>query len=120
MLNFKMGKHYKDTDGYLWRFCGYVKSSERANYYFQSNKNRLDVFHEQPDNSVTEWTDGRGVRIPFVEEKEREWVIGEEYECFDAVTQRVIKARLTKIIKKNRFSSCFYFSCKRSPFRFSF
>lgn len=120
MLNFKMGKHYKDTDGDLWRFCGYVKSSERANYYFQSNKNRLDIFHEQQDNSVTEWTDGRGVKIPFVEEKEREWVIGEEYECFDAVTQRVIKARLTKIIKKTDSHLVFIFHVNGLHFDFHF
>ena len=96
MLNFKMEKHYKDTEGNLWKFCGYVKNSENNIYYFQSDKNYLDIFYEQPDNSVTEWPEGKGIKIPFVEEKERDWVIGEQYECYCIKTQKIIKVKLVE------------------------
>lgn len=99
MLNFKIGQFYKDTNGKEWRFCGYYPNDNYP-YIFIDKKGSVLTCLEEPDNLVTEYDGGEGIRIPFVEEKERDWVIGEEYECFDAVTQRVIKARLTKIIKK--------------------
>ena len=122
MLNFKMEKHYEDTEGHLWKFCGYVKNSESEMYYFQSDKSYLNIFYEQPDNSVTEWPDGNGIKIPFVKAEilERDWVVGEEYECFDAVTQRVIKARLTKIVEKTDSHLVFVFHINGLHFDFHF
>ena len=103
MLDFKMEKHYEDTEGHLWKFCGYVKDPKRDRYYFQLGETCPDVFYEQPDNSVTEWRDGNGIKIPFVKAEilERDWVVGEEYECYDAITKKIRKAKLTNLDKSN-------------------
>ena len=118
MLNFKFGEFYKDTDGEKWRFCGYYPN-DYCPYTFINKEGFILKSLEKPDNLVTEYPDGNGVKIPFVE-KERDWVIGEEYECFDAVTQRVIKARLTKIIEKTDSHLVFVFHINGLHFDFHF
>lgn len=100
MLDFKVGKVYKDTDGKEWKFIYYDNDSE-CPYLFREKKHfNAYSFYEQKDNTVTYFNNGTGKKIPFVEEKEREWVIGEEYECIDSLTQSVVMARLAKIIKE--------------------
>ena len=122
MLNFKIGQFYKDTNGDDWEYQGCIlRTKDGLNYYFRyKNSNCSNVFYEQEDNSVTFCEDGSNLKIPFVEEKEREWVVGEEYECFDAVTQRVIKARLTKIIEKTDSHLVFVFHVNGLHFNFHF
>ena len=100
MLDFKVGRFYKDTKRNEWKFIYYDHDSEYP-YLFKGKGDYLALsFCEQKDNSVTYHIDEIGIKIPFVEEKERDWVIGEEYECFDAATQSVVMAHLTKIIKE--------------------
>ena len=120
MLNFKVGKTYKDTNGNDWVCIGYDETAYYPYRFRRLIDNLKDTFFEREDNSVTQQDDGRGAKIPFVEEKEREWVVGEEYECFDAVTQRVIKARLTKIIKKTDSHLVFIFHVNGLHFDFHF
>lgn len=122
MLDFKVGKVYKDTDGKEWKFIYYDNDSE-CPYLFREKKHfNACSFYEQKDNTVTYFNNGTGKKIPFVEveDKERDWVVGEEYECFDAVTQRVIKARLTKIIKKTDSHLVFIFHVNGLHFDFHF
>ena len=102
MLNFKDGKIYKDTKGNDWEFLFYEPES-KYQYCFRSVRynNRVE-FYEQKDNSVTFWKDGSGVKIPFVEEKERDWVVGEEYECYNTVTEKISKVKLLESDYFNR------------------
>ena len=102
MLNFKVGKTYKDNSGREWEFVSYAPGRHYPYFFKEKETNAVYGFCEQEGNIVTERLDAGGTKIPFVEEqeKERDWVIGEEYECFDAATQSVVMAHLTKIIKE--------------------
>ena len=102
MLSFKEGKIYKDTKGNDWEFLFYEPES-KYQYCFRSVRynNRVE-FHEQKDNSVTFWEDGSGVKIPFVEEKERDWVVGEEYECFDVRYPSIYTIKLVEVNNDNK------------------
>ena len=95
MLNFKIGKTYKDFLGKEWEFCGYC-STENYPYRFKDKYGDIKSFKEYTDTIVIEWNDGTGIRIPFVEEKERDWVVGEEYECYCIKTQKIIKVKLVE------------------------
>ena len=95
MLNFKIGQFYKDTNGKEWRFCGYYPNNIYP-YIFIDKKGSVLTCLEKPDNLVTEYAYGEGIRIPFVEEEEREWVIGEQYECYCIKTQKIIKVKLVE------------------------
>lgn len=99
MLDFKVGKTYKDTNRNKWEFCGYVNGMNYP-YHFKSTNGNIFKFTENPNNYVS--CEYIQTKIPFVEEKEkeREWVIGGEYECIDSLTQSVVTARLAKIIKE--------------------
>ena len=104
MLNFKVGKIYKDTNGNDWEFLFYEPKS-KYQYCFRSVRyNNRAKFHEQKDNSVTFWEDGSGVKIPFVEaeEKERDWVVGEEYECFDVRYPSIYTIKLVEVNNDNK------------------
>ena len=94
MLNFKFGKTYKDTKGREWRFCGYYPDGY-CPYIFINKEGFVLKSLEKPDNLVTEYPDGGGIKIPFVEEeeKERDWVVGEEYECYNVIRQKIIKTK---------------------------
>lgn len=95
MLNFKVGKIYKSNDGKEWRYCGYI-NERRYPYYFKCITNGLFfLFAENSNNSVV--SEGDGIKILFVEEKERDWVVGEEYECIDLNCQRILTAKLTEV-----------------------
>ena len=102
MLNFKVGKTYKDFLGKEWEFCSYC-STENYPYRFKDKYGDIKSFREYTDTIVTEWDDGTGIRIPFVEEKERDWVVGEEYECYEVNLQTIIKAPLVEIDKQSTF-----------------
>lgn len=117
MLNFKVGQFYKDTNGKEWRFCGYYPNSHYP-YIFIDKKGCVLTSLEKSDNLVTEYNYNDGVKIPFVEEKERDWVIGEEYECIDSLTQSVVMARLAKIIKETDSHLIYVFNIDGVHFSF--
>lgn len=98
MLDFKVGKTYKDFLGKEWEFCSYC-SIENYPYRFKDKYGDIKSFKEYTDTVVTEWEDGTGIRIPFVEEeeKEREWKIGESYECYDVHFEKITKAKLAHV-----------------------
>ena len=110
MLNFKVGKTYKDFLGKEWEFCSYC-SIQNYPYRFKDKHGDIKSFKEYTDSLVTEWDDGTGIRILFVEEKERDWVIGEEYECYNVICRKIIKAKLKNIDKTARCQTyCFEFN----------
>lgn len=105
MLNFKIGKTYKDFLGKEWEFCSYC-SIENYPYRFKDKYGDIKSFKEYTDTVVTEWDDGTGIRIPFVEEqeKEREWVVGEKYECYNVYEQRFSEVTLLDLITKSKLT----------------
>ena len=107
MLNFKIGKTYKDFLGKEWEFCGYC-STENYPYRFKDKYGDIKSFKEYTDTIVTEWNDGTGIRIPFVEEKEREWIVGEEYECYNTVTKKISKVKLREIDNNSTTGHCWF------------
>ena len=94
MLNFKVGKIYKGNDGKEWRYCGYVNEMECPYYFKYMTNGNFFKFAENSNNSVV--CEGTGIKILFVEEKERDWVVGEEYECYCIKTQKIIKVKLVE------------------------
>lgn len=105
MLNFKVGKTYKDFLGKEWEFCSYC-SIENYPYRFKDKYGDIKSFKEYTDTIVTEWDDGTGIRIPFVEEKEEKkegkeeyWRIYKKYDCIDTHNQKIISLEL---IEKRR------------------
>lgn len=107
MLNFKMGRFYKDTKGYEWVYLGCIlRVKDGLNYYFRHRSSSVShTFYEQEDNSVTFCKDGDGAKIHFVEEKEkeREWKIGGEYECYNTFLKRINKVKLVEIDNDTEF-----------------
>ena len=120
MLNFKFGKFYKDTEGREWEYCGYTIGDLLLYNFRRGICDCTSPFFEQEINTVIFNCAGHEIKIPFVEEKERDWVIGEEYECFHAVTQRVIKARLAKIIKETDSHLIYVFNIDGIHFSFHY
>lgn len=113
MLNFKVGKIYKDTNGNDWVCIGYDETAYYPYSFRRLIDNLKDTFFEREDNSVTQQDDGSGAKIPFVEEeeKEREWVVGEEYECYNTIRRKITKAKLKRIDKTDRCQTyCFEFN----------
>ena len=98
MLNFKVGKVYKDNSGREWEFVSYEPSTNFP-YLFKNKLNNCVIgFCEQESNFVTIYNDSGCTKIYFVEaeEKERDWVVGEEYECYCIKTQKIIKVKLVE------------------------
>lgn len=100
MLDFKVGKTYKDFLGKEWEFCSYC-SIENYPYRFKDKHGDIKSFKEYTDTVVTEWDNGTGIRIPFVEEQEKEghWKIYKKYDCIDTHNQKIISLEL---IEKRR------------------
>lgn len=112
MLNFKMGRFYKDTKGYEWVYLGCIlRVKDGLNYYFRHRSSSVShTFYEQEDNSVTFCKDGDGAKIHFVEEKEkeREWKIGGEYECYNTEKQKFSKVELLELDESRKATQyCF-------------
>ena len=100
MLDFKVGKIYKDNDGKEWRYCGYVNEMERPYYFKYMTNGNFFKFAENSNNSVV--CEGTGIKILFVEEKERDWVVGEEYECFDVRYPSIYTIKLVEVNNDNK------------------
>ena len=110
MLNFKIGQFYKDTDGDDWIFEGY-KHTPSYSYFFRRLKDSFnETFFKDEDNSVTQYPSGKGIKIPFVEveEKERDWVVGEEYECYNTITEKISKVKLREIDNNSTTGYCWF------------
>ena len=103
MLNFKVGKTYKDTDGNGWVFIRFVDAPSFSYLFKRLDDNFVDTFFVDVDNNVTQYPQGRGIKIPFVEEKEEEkeghWEIYKKYDCIDTHNQKIISLEL---IEKRR------------------
>lgn len=108
MLNFKTGRTYKDTDGNDWVFCCY-RSGYVYPYLFKDKQEDLKAFGEYADTLVvTEWDNGNGIRIPFVEEKERDWVVGESYEAYNVISKNIQRLKLQKIAECDGKNTVFF------------
>lgn len=103
MLNFKVGKTYKDTDGNEWEFVSFYAEGCFSYYFKKIKTGEVNSFAEQKDNSVTLWVNGIGTKIPFVEERDEEkeghWKIYKKYDCIDTHNQKIISLEL---IEKRR------------------
>ena len=104
MLDFKVGKIYKDNDGKEWRYCGYVNEMECPYYFKYMTNGNFFKFAENSNNSVV--CEGTGIKILFVEEKEEKkegkeeyWRIYKKYDCIDTHNQKIISLEL---IEKRR------------------
>ena len=103
MLNFKIGKTYKDNSGREWVFVSYAPLRNFP-YFFKNKLNNCVIdFCEQEGNFVTMFKDSGCTKIPFVEEKEREWKINEDYECYNTVLKRINKVKLVEIDNDTEF-----------------
>ena len=103
MLDFKVGKTYKDNSGREWEFVSYAPSTNFP-YFFKSKLNNCVIdFCEQEGNFVTMFKDSGCTKIPFVEERDEEkeghWKIYKKYDCIDTHNQKIISLEL---IEKRR------------------
>lgn len=99
MLKFKFGKFYKDTEGREWEYCGYT-IGDLLLYNFRGGIHDCTTpFFEQEINVAISKCAGYEIKIPFVEieEKERNWVVGEEYECYNTISKKISKVKVVKI-----------------------
>lgn len=110
MLKFKFGKFYKDTEGREWEYCGYT-IGDLLLYNFRGGIHDCTTpFFEQEINVVISKCAGYEIKIPFVEieEKERNWVVGEEYECYNTEKQKISKAELLELDETRKYPQfCF-------------
>lgn len=110
MLNFKVGKVYKDNSGREWEFVSYAPDRFYPYFFKEKETNVVYGFCEQEGNIVIESLDTGGTKIPFVEEqeKERDWVVGEEYECYNTEKQKISKAELLELDESRKYPQyCF-------------
>ena len=111
MLGFKVGKTYKDTDGNdKWEFVSRACDPNFPYLFKNKANNEITGFYEQKDKSVTYWIGGNGIKIPFVEEqeKERDWEVGEKYDCYNTEKQKISKAELLELDESRKHAQfCF-------------
>lgn len=114
MLDFKVGKVYKDNSGREWEFVSYDPSTNFP-YLFKNKLNNCVIdFCEQEGNFVSMYKNGGITKIPFVEEYIK-WEVGKEYDCYYSTEQKISKAKLCEInnnLKKGKKRLYFTFDNK--------
>lgn len=95
MLNFKIGKIYKDNYGKEWEFVNYNPNHSRPYWFKNHLKGVTKTFQEIENNGEIYVDDGDDTKITFDEVKD--WEVGKTYECINSCTQCIAGAYLSKI-----------------------